>query len=637
MSTPIDGTTYPFDPTGKLASNLITGEMQVLTANSYQDIHFIVPQMAPYFTTSLIVKFQAVGGQVETLTEGVDFECTHVFHDASLACATPIAGSITFYNTLLAGQIQLQYQTLGGIWTLDDQEIAAILADTLHNPRVTTWEQVTNQPVTFPVIDHEWDLVDLVGMSDVVTELQNIEAALRLGGGEDLAAHEADHNNPHQVTATQVGLGLVQNYGIATTADAIAGVSNTLYMTPLTTAAAVANIPSTALAQHEADDNNPHETTAAQVGLGNVQIYGIASTADAQAGTSDTVYMTPLKTATLIAAGFGQDLANHEDDFNNPHQVTAHQTGAYLSTEVDTLLQGYMPAGSTAANSTLFGGQTPAEFTASVVSAVSSGSLDAATLAGQTPAELTASILAGTAANSTLFSGQTLQQVTQSILSGTAANATLFNGLTVEQFQTSVEEAVEQAVTQQIGNYAPQAEQLLDQTTGVTNLWTQLATANMPQSSDPAGTNYTDMQVLVSGGDAYTDDAAGLYLVTMSVRGPSGSPISMQVLNMAEVETGASFGYSQGTDSNNNPIAILWVQTTGNRNTMMTTSLNTQGCTLVSDFTSLQAEPSGVTYVTEDAYARLSDLSSMVTQLTTQFQSMTNALTPSPTPTPTPA
>jgi hypothetical protein len=58
---------------------------------------------------------------------------------------------------------------------------------------------------------------------------------------------------------------------------------------------------------------------------------------------------------------------------------------------------------------------------------------------------------------------------------------------------------------------------------------------------------------------------------------------------------------------------------------------------LVSDFTSLQAEPSGVTYVTEDAYARLSDLSSMVTQLTTQFQSMTNALTPSPTPTPTPA
>lgn len=47
------------------------------------------------------------------------------------------------------------------------------------------------------------------------------------------------------------------------------------------------------LALHVGDTNNPHATTAAQVGLGSVQNYGIASTAEAQAGTVTNKYVTP--------------------------------------------------------------------------------------------------------------------------------------------------------------------------------------------------------------------------------------------------------------------------------------------------------------------------------------------------------
>lgn len=57
------------------------------------------------------------------------------------------------------------------------------------------------------------------------------------------------------------------------------------------------------LAGHTGNTSNPHSTTAAQVGLGNVQNYGIATQAEAEACASDTKYMTPAKLAAAFAGG----------------------------------------------------------------------------------------------------------------------------------------------------------------------------------------------------------------------------------------------------------------------------------------------------------------------------------------------
>ncbi|MFY0742167.1 hypothetical protein AB1K09_06495 [Solibacillus silvestris] len=50
------------------------------------------------------------------------------------------------------------------------------------------------------------------------------------------------------------------------------------------------------LNQHAADKNNPHGVTKKQVGLENVQDYGVATQAEAEVGTSTTKYMTPQRT-----------------------------------------------------------------------------------------------------------------------------------------------------------------------------------------------------------------------------------------------------------------------------------------------------------------------------------------------------
>ena len=58
--------------------------------------------------------------------------------------------------------------------------------------------------------------------------------------GTTVEAHKADYANPHKVTKSQVGLGEVQNCGIATKTESENGTTNDKYMTPLRTKEAVA-------------------------------------------------------------------------------------------------------------------------------------------------------------------------------------------------------------------------------------------------------------------------------------------------------------------------------------------------------------------------------------------------------------
>jgi len=83
----------------------------------------------------------------------------------------------------------------------------------------------------------------------------------------NMAAHANNKDNPHEVTTTQIG-------------------------------AAKA----TDLNAHTVAVNNPHNVTKAQVGLGNVANYGIATKAEAEAGTVNNKYMTPLRVKEAMAA-----------------------------------------------------------------------------------------------------------------------------------------------------------------------------------------------------------------------------------------------------------------------------------------------------------------------------------------------
>jgi hypothetical protein len=95
------------------------------------------------------------------------------------------------------------------------------------------------------------------------------------------------------------------------------------------------------IAAHIARRDNPHQVTKAQVGLGNVGNYPPATTQEAQQGSLDSVYMTPLRTFEAVQSRAVPGLNAHINDTNNPHRVTPGQLGAYTRAQIDSLLSAY--------------------------------------------------------------------------------------------------------------------------------------------------------------------------------------------------------------------------------------------------------------------------------------------------------
>lgn len=87
----------------------------------------------------------------------------------------------------------------------------------------------------------------------------------------------------------------------------------------------------------------------ADVGLGNVENYGVASRSEAELGQANDRYMTPLRVTQLLNALFMPVLDTFMARRDNPHQVTAEQVGALTSEATQLLLDEKLAEGDLAA------------------------------------------------------------------------------------------------------------------------------------------------------------------------------------------------------------------------------------------------------------------------------------------------
>lgn len=321
-------TVYPFDPTGTSSANRISNEQKVITAVNFRKYHYVIPDFAPFFKNNFQIKIQYEDGTVRDLVEGRDYYFSNQFIDASRACAKPVYGSISFLDTSLYGIMTISYNTVGGMWNLTPQEILRILAEEMRNPRITTWEQITYLPERFPVVDHEWDLVDMVGAKEVVASIDGVTQAIYASNAGGLGAHINNLDNPHSVTKAQVGLGAVQNYGISTQLQATTGLINTAYMTPLRTREAINTFGAVLVSAHSSRIDNPHGVTKAQVGLSSVDNNPTANNQEALAGVATNRFMTPANVRAVLDAGLTASVA-HAANKQNPHDVTKAQVGLF--------------------------------------------------------------------------------------------------------------------------------------------------------------------------------------------------------------------------------------------------------------------------------------------------------------------
>lgn len=148
------------------------------------------------------------------------------------------------------------------------------------------WSKVINPPVTFPPAPHTHPQADI---TNLVTDLAAKITTPSTAGGNGLYLRRTSDNS---------------GWELASAASAWGSITGTLSNQADLASALNAKEPSISTgttSQYLRGDKSWQELDAAAVGLGNVANYGIASQAEAEAGTANNKYMTPLRVAQAIA------------------------------------------------------------------------------------------------------------------------------------------------------------------------------------------------------------------------------------------------------------------------------------------------------------------------------------------------
>lgn len=464
MADPV--VSYPFDPTGQSASNRIVGEQIIILPPGDRLFHYAMPKFAPMFEDGHAIKLRDLNNNVIPLIKGKDYYLTHRFMDASLATMKPIFGSITFLRRDIVGTIVIDYQTLGGVWTIDSAKITEILADSVKNPRITTWEQVVSRPVDFPVIDHLWNLDDMVGQKEILAVLQKFLDAYLLSldptgsgaGSGILAAHINNKMNPHGVTAAQVGA-----YSIAEITSILTGyvkatdaVGDSLKLGGKTYAEVITTVVNTKVNAAVNADKATLATTAT-----------LATDSTKLGGKTLAEVMTDV-VATKVAAAVKADSATTatsailaSDSTKLGGKTLAEVMTSLAGVKVNNAIQADMATNATnaalAVNATKFDGKTWTEVL-NLLTVASSGTtanaqeaahavladraLNSDALEGKSLVALMADVSQASVANATKFNGQTASEFTAAVLLGNAASASKLGTKTYNNIMTDVQAAI---------------------------------------------------------------------------------------------------------------------------------------------------------------------------------------------------
>src|SRR5574343_33345 len=223
--------TYPFDPTGLASSNRITNEVHTLTEINANAYRIIIPSFAPFYLDNLTVLYIDENGIPHNLNEGVDFHLTLPYIGASRSVGKMVYGGISITNLSLNGEYRVTYQTIGGDWTCNVPVVFSNIINLAYNPRITTWDAVTNIPEIFPAINHTVDFDALKGQEELINKLTEIETAILAGPTTSLTSHIVKMDNTYNVNKTQVGLGIVSNLPMATDAEVLSRTPVEKYVT----------------------------------------------------------------------------------------------------------------------------------------------------------------------------------------------------------------------------------------------------------------------------------------------------------------------------------------------------------------------------------------------------------------------
>ena len=225
MSTAI---VLPYDPEGTNPENRRENEQHVVSPPAaITDMSVIIPRLAPFHAASMVVSIGTAENR-QPLTAGVDYQFVYRHHSATKATGMDVYGGILFTNRAFNGNVWLDYQSIGGVLTLDDLTIVERFSRSIHNVMWASWEQFTGLPSAWPVADHPVDGAMLYNLDMVGNAIVRVAAAIEAknsGAGSEPIANE-HIVAPIAHTPSQVGLSNLNNWNPATANDFNVGTNN---------------------------------------------------------------------------------------------------------------------------------------------------------------------------------------------------------------------------------------------------------------------------------------------------------------------------------------------------------------------------------------------------------------------------
>lgn len=164
---------YPLDPTGVNPNNLVTGEIQNLTAN--RNVRAIAPNYGAFFTNSLIVTDMATN---KALTPNTQYYAAELYELPTDRYGQQICAIILITDPTVSNTVSLQYQTLGGPYGTSATAIIQQIENLQLDTRPVAWGDILGRPSAFPPAFHLHDIGDVYGFEYLVHAVDRVRTAI---------------------------------------------------------------------------------------------------------------------------------------------------------------------------------------------------------------------------------------------------------------------------------------------------------------------------------------------------------------------------------------------------------------------------------------------------------------------------
>lgn len=253
---------YELDPSGTNPNNRVAGEIRTLPA---RQIRAIAPTYGAFYTASLQIRDTTTNA---LLVAGTDYYPAELYELPTAKYGKEVCGIIVISNPAVSANVSIDYQAVGGPFSYSADAVVQQINALNLDDRPVAWGSILSKPSDYPPSHHLHDIGDIYGFEYLVHALERVRSAIAFGDaashdqiyqyidhiravleaefgsfGTNLTLHLNDHNNPHQVTATQLGV------YIKSQVDALV------------------NAVQAAVSAHVGRTDNPHSTTAAQLGV----------------------------------------------------------------------------------------------------------------------------------------------------------------------------------------------------------------------------------------------------------------------------------------------------------------------------------------------------------------------------------